>query len=256
MIDLKKTMIIIIAMMLVFSLSAVVSAAPVTSDLSANERLTILNIPAYSISCERNDSDLYCHEAIDKYLAMSNDDFNKAIISNMQSIVEKKEKGADIKWNPRIVEVVKPISPKLAGEIAKQVESDSQAKPVINVNHINQATTLRLTPGSDNRTWVIYDVNMGNIKLYGFFANISWSWDSSKITSVNSTAYDEIYAPLWSYCGATEINPHYIDSSHVSYYTYWRGHFQTGIGYPLTNTYPWHEILVRAGGGTAHSTGF
>lgn len=248
----KKTSIFIAVIMLMLSLTTCANAAMIPPELSSNARLIILNTPAYSVtSSEPMDGTVYNEDAINKLLKMSDEEFNKTIITSIQATLDEQQRGADIQWHKEILPFIKPISPEMALAIGKQIDKASTESK----NQSEKAVSAqRYTPGSDERTWYINDVNMGNIVLYGFYTTISWSWNSTRITSKNSYCYDEIYAPLWEYIGATQLSDRFL--SDTSYYTKWRGHFQGGIGYPLVNTYPWHEILVQAGGGTSHSSGF
>ncbi len=104
-------------------------------------------------------------------------------------------------------------------------------------NQSQDTIVITATPGDEDETWVIYDYNLGGVKLYGFYQHISWEWNSSRLTSVSTSAYSRIWAPLWVYNGINH-EPGNYNNNYFSYTTYHEGHFCGEVGYPITHTYP------------------
>ena len=151
------------------------------------------------------------------------------------------------------MQYIEVFAPNEVAEVRQQILKDDLLQSQISSQ---QPIISEYTPGSDDDTWVIYDVNMGNMKLYAFYQRIKWSWNSTQITSVNTSAYAHIYAPLWSYNGLNQNPPGEYLHNKYSYYKFHEGHFVGTLGYPIVNTYPWHSTVVFTGGGWAHNQGF
>ena len=219
---------------------------------NTQERLAIINFPAYSIISEVNNesNDIYTKEFEQNCLSMTDKEFEAAVHKNIEKVIKKKEAGAIIKWNKESIDYIKLIASDLIPTIEKQIKEDSFIKSG------DEYAFLSYTPGSDSETWVIYDYNVLNIKLYAFCQQISWGWNSSQITSVSSRAYSRIFAPLWTYEGINDESHQYNDN-YFSYSQYHEGHFSGQIaGYPIVNTYPYLYTTVITGGDWEHDEGF
>lgn len=212
------------------------------------DRLTIINLPAYSVLGSPDDTtNVYNAVNEQEFLSMSDQEFKDNVRSNLASIIDQKEKDARIRWNEDIVKYVEILAPDHVDEIKEQIATDTSLQSTI---------VTASEPGSEDLTWVIYDYNLGGIKLYAFLQRIAWSWNSTQITSISKNAYSRIWAPLWRYEGINDQSGAY-NNNKFSYTQYHEGHFVGEIaGYPLVNTYPWHQTTVMTGGGWAHNEGF
>jgi hypothetical protein len=179
---------------------------------------------------------------------MSDSEFKHAIRDNLKKIIDQKKKGAKIRWNKDIVKYAEVFAPDQVGEIKRQIATD-------NLGQTRGIIVRKTTPGAEDETWVIYNYNLDGIKLYGFYQHIIWAWNSSQITSVSTSAYSHIWAPLWVYNGVNDESGQY-NNNHHSYTKYHEGHFSGEIGCLVTHTYLWLQTTVMTGGGWSHNEGF
>jgi hypothetical protein len=136
------------------------------------------------------------------------------------------------------------LFPDLYVKIQNQIISKDEQLIINN----QEATTDVGIMGGNTVVFPFIAENSFGIELFGFFCEMTWYWDTTKITSVIPSTYGECYAPGITYEGLTQ-NSEYFKDNNTAYYKYVKGHFTASIsGNPLKNYYPWHEITVRKDG--------
>lgn len=247
----KKGLTLLMICLFMVSLLATSALAQEKTKYTDTKKNEILQSVAYFSTGDSNEVK-YSEQLADKYLQMSDDEFKKAIESNLKNIVAKINKGSKIYWNKDFVEkTIKSDLPEIYNDIAPQVKQqekvlDKKASTVSTVSILPAS----YTPGNTSKTFSVYGNNVFGVHLYGFFSDISWSWNATAITDVTPRTYGEAYAPLWEYKG---LEPGYEKKyGDTAYNVYRKGKFCLSYNSTIFQTaYPWLDIFVYAGGSSS-----
>lgn len=209
----------------------------------------MLGIYAYGTSEPGNEQEY--NNLKEKYLEMNDADFNKAIINHFKKVADKKDKGEDIIWNKDIVDLISILDSELGNRIKMQI-NQTIARDTIEKD--TKQENLRYTPGNNRKIWTYYGHGLGGMRIFSFTCDIYWAWDSTQITTVSPSTSGKALYTGWSYEGINSNQAYFL--SPTSYYKYVEGRFVQYIaGQAMSWGYPYHDIVIQAGGGAAHSQG-
>lgn len=256
---------------LILLLSVVNLAWAKENTIDQEKRLMILNMFAYGTS-ETSGGTTYNKNVEQDYLSMSDKEFEKAMRTNLESVITKKEKGAKITWNRDFAEkVVKDMFPDLYLKIDEQIKNELATIPKEELDKLEkvkqniekgippapeQPATQERTddsliasynPGNITIDFVYDGKNVFGMTLWSFHCQMYWAWDTTKITTVLPSTWGQIFAPFWYYDGVVSNTQYFINPT--SFYKRVVGQFHLGLeGTPVQYAYPWHSITVYAGG--------
>lgn len=233
-----KIILWVCTLVLVFCTQSVNAQETYTND----ERIAILTTPA--IACE-TPGQKYSRELEVQYLNMSDSEFEKNLKESLENIIDRRNNGEKIKWNKKFVDTtIKTLFLDLYVKIQNQIISEDN---LVRTNNQVAPSDVGIM-GGKTVTFPIIAENFAGVDIYGFFCEMTWYWDSTKITSVVPSTYGECYMIGYSYEGLTQ-NKGYFQNNSTSYYKYVKGHFVRSLdGLIISNHYPWHEIIVYKGG--------
>jgi hypothetical protein len=185
---------VLMVMILAMPVRAMESNNQYASTCDTGSRITLLNKCAYITFTDKPSPELnYSAEIEQKYINMSDGDFQKAIETQLLNVVNRQKNGEMIKWNNEFISELQGYYPDLANTIQNK----------INKTPNGDESNLRAsyTPGSDSHTFMEYGNNSLGIHLFALCCDVDWSWNTTQITSVLPGTYGETYAPLWDYYG-------------------------------------------------------
>ncbi len=142
----------------------------------------------------------------------------------------------------------KDITPNLDRYKVARIETE-----VIESKPSNQISALASTGG---KIITIKRVGYNSVggALWAFYHRITWTWDATRILSVQRQSWAEVYAPGWVYRGLKTDTGYYLNSS--TYYSFSQGHFSLGTnGIYIQHSYPWVDGRVYRGGAYSYTIG-
>ena len=220
-----------------------------TQDLNKIPHDVFLGIYAYGTSEPTNEEQ--DNNVKEKYMKMKDDDFYKAIIKNLENVADQKDKGKDIVWNKDIVDLVSRLDLNLSNRIKMQINASCEKEKL--EQNSNQRT-LTYSPGNNRRIWTYYGHGVGGQNIFSFTCDIYWTWDANQITSVIPSTSGEALYMGWAYEGVNSNQAYFIRPD--SYYKNVEGKFtQYILGQAVSYGYPYHDLVIQAGGGASHSQG-
>jgi hypothetical protein len=276
---LKKFFLITLISLSVLLLGVNLAWAVGGNTIDQEKRLMIIHMSAYGmpeISGEITGETTYNKDFEQKYLSMSDKEFEKALRDNLESIIIKKDEGVKINWDRDFAEkVVKNMFPDLYTKIDEQIENDLAAIPKDELEKMKQdikkgtppvpeqpviqekteePLIASYVPGSNTVDFVYVDYGALGEILWKFHCQMYWVWDATKITTVIPSTWGQLYDPIWYYDGIKSNTQYYINPT--SFYKHVVGKFHSSLGgYIIQYGYPWHIITVYAGGTWTNSMG-
>lgn len=86
-----------------------------------NSRTKLIQMCAYISTQPIAGNEVYNDDTVKKYLNMSDEEFLTAIRKNLQTVISKKEAGAQIFWDKEFVNELKTFDPNLSNQLEQQL---------------------------------------------------------------------------------------------------------------------------------------